>query len=139
MEHIRALAQIAHKTATEKTPDRISSANLSRAAVADAINSLLAGEQSALSPSLFSGKKKFAEEKSADAFETSNMLHSPLAKVALRPSSAPVRVSSGNNEATSVLEPPSFIKGTLDEIKKSLYSKHVDLRLVSCEALLQFI
>jgi hypothetical protein len=28
------------------------------------------------------------------------------------------------------MEAPSFIKGTVDEIKKCLYSKHVDLRFV---------
>jgi hypothetical protein len=131
MEHIRALAQIAHKVATEKSPDRTRCADLSRAAVTDAICSLLSGDEAA-SPSLFSGKKKaFADEKPCDVFEQSNALTSPNAKVALRPSSAPLRAPSINSEATSVMEPPSFIKGTLNEIKKSLYCKHVDLRFVS--------
>ena len=132
MEHIRALAQVAHKMATEQSPDRTSSAELSRAAAVDAINSLLSGEE-ATPPSLFSGKKKaFADEKPSDASALNDSFSSPMLNVAARPSSAPTRPPSLSNEASSVLDPPSFVKGTLNEIKKSLYGKHVDLRCVRC-------
>ena len=127
MEHIRALAQVVHKTATASSPDRIRSEDLSRSAVADAIKSLLEGEEPN-SPSLFSGKKSFAVEKPSDAPVPSS-LPSPVRAVAPRPSSAPMRTTF-KSEKGLVMEPPSFIKGTLDEIKKTLYGKHVDLRFV---------
>ena len=138
MEHIRALAQIAHKTATEKSAGRAGSSELSRAAVTDAINSLLSGDQQAASPALlFSPKKKsFADEKPSEAFESTAALVSPsMQEARTRPVSAPLRATSLKNETGSVLEPPSFIKGTLDEIKKSLYGKHVDLRSVAFRAI----
>ena len=134
MEHIRALAHIAHKMATENSPSRTSSADLSRAAVANAINSLLSGNDGT-SPELFSPKKKsFAEEKPCDVFEPGYLLASPIAKAALRPCSAPMTSAAAKREMGSIIEPPSFIKGTIDEIKKSLYSKHVDLRFVDSSA-----
>jgi Ca2+-binding EF-hand superfamily protein len=137
MEHIRALAQVAHKTATEKSAGKAGSSELSRAAVTDAINSLLSGDQQASSPAvLFSPKKKsFADEKPSDAFESTAALVSPSVHASTRPVSAPLRATSLKKETGSVLEPPSFIKGTLDEIKKSLYGKHVDLRSVGFRAL----
>jgi hypothetical protein len=132
MEHIRALAQVAHKTATEKSPSRTSSAELSRAAVLDAITSLLAGDDGA-SPDLFSPKKKsFSDEKPSDSFEPV----SPNSKAAVRPSSAPMISASAKKETGSIIEPPSFIKGTIDDIKKSLYGKHVDLRYIESHTVL---
>ena len=127
MEHIRALAQIVHKTAIEASADRTASANLSRAAVADALKTLLAGE-ALNSTSLFSGKKSFSDEKPSDTVAPDS-LASPFRVVVPRPSSAPMRTTF-NRQKGSVMEAPSFIKGTVDEIKKSLYSKHIDLRFV---------